>query len=78
MVVAAVGSILVEVVDELLVMVEFPDIVAFPWIVELPETVTLPDCELLPPADAEALGAGVIVNTKVWVTVLSCLLGPAY
>jgi hypothetical protein len=30
MVVGAVGSILVEVADELLVMVEFPDIVAFP------------------------------------------------
>ena len=45
-------------------------------IVELPETVELLACELLPPADADALGAGVIVNTKVWVTVLSCLFGP--
>ena len=54
----------------------FPDTVEFPWIVELPETVTLFACVLFPPADAEGLGAGVIVNTKVWTTVLSCLFGP--
>jgi len=69
MLVGAVGSILVDVAEEFPVMVELPDIV------ELPETVAFPDCVPLP-ADADADGAGVIVNTKVWVTVLSCLLGP--
>jgi len=61
---------LVEVVDELLVIVEFPEIV------ELPETVELLACVLLPLADA--VGAGVMLNTKVWVTVLSCLFGPRH
>jgi hypothetical protein len=75
MFVGAVGNILVEVADELPVIVEFPDTVEFPAIVELPETVALPDV-LLPPAEAEGLGAGVIVNTKVSVTVLSTLFGP--
>lgn len=70
MLVGAVGSMLVEVVDELLVIVEFPEIV------ELPETVALPTCVLLPLGDA--VGAGVRVNTKVWVTVLSCLFGPGH
>jgi hypothetical protein len=61
---------LVEVVDELLVIVEFPEIV------KLPEMVELLACVLLPLADA--VGAGVIVNTKVCVTELSCLFGPRH
>jgi hypothetical protein len=54
------------------VVVEFPDIV------ELLAMVLFPDCVPLPlaDADAEADGAGVIVNTKASVTVVSCLFGP--
>lgn len=71
--VGAVGKLLGVVVEE----VAFPVMVLFPERVTFPDTVMLPETVMLPPAGAVARGAGVMVCTIVWTTVVGFLFGPS-